>query len=124
MAYQVFQACGGRCGIPRGRLSLSARGMARLSAADLAAVGVTDSATLLIDREARSLAIRAPIEGEAGQLVGNEENGPSRTVWLRGAMLAVGLKPADFHGWHECCVNEDRLEIRFEDSPRKRRQLA
>ena len=124
MAFMVFQACGGRCGIPRGRLSLSARGMARLSAADLAAVGVADSATLLIDREARSLAIRAPIEGEAGQLVGNEENGPSRTVWLRGAMLAVGLKSAPLHGWHTVRVNEDRLEIQFDRSPRKRRQSA
>jgi len=124
VAYQVFQPCGGRCGIPRGRLSLSARGMARLAAADLAAVGVADSATLLIDRERRSLAVRAPLEGEAGQLVGKEKSGPSRTVWLRGAMLAVGLKPADFHGWHECRVSEDRLEIRFEDSPRKRRESA
>ena len=124
MAFQVFQPCGGRCGIPRGRLSLSARGMARLNAADLAAVGVADSATLLIDRERRSLAVRAPLEGEAGQLVGAENGGPSRTVWLRGAMLAVGLKPADFHGWRECRVSEDRLEIHFEGSPRKRRQSA
>ena len=111
MAYEVFKPCGGRSGIPRGMFTLSARGMARCNAKDLAEVGISDRATLLIDRERRSLALRAPIDGEQGQTVSAEDK--SKTIWLKGAMCAIGLNPADFHGWRECYVKEDRLEIQW-----------
>ena len=113
MAFEVFKACGGRFGIPRGAVSLSVRGMARFNRADLAAVGIVDGATILIDREGPSLAIRAPIDGEQGQAVGAENRGPAATVWLAGALKAVGLDPAGLHGWHKCEIVEDRLEIRW-----------
>lgn len=113
MGYEVFKACGGRCGIPRGRLSISGLGMGRFNRADLAAVGIVDRATILVDREGPSLALRAPLDGEAGQTVGAEDGGPCRRVWLAGALRFVGLPPADMHGWHECGVVEDRLEIRW-----------
>lgn len=113
MGFEVFKACGGRFGIPRGAVSLSARGMARFNQADLAAVGIVGGATILIDREGPSLAIRAPIDGEQGQTVGAENRGPAATVWLAGAIKAVGLDPAGLHGWHKCEVVEDRLEIRW-----------
>jgi len=118
MAFTVFQACGGRCGIPRGRLSISGLGMGRFNKADLAAVGIVDRATILVDREGQSLALRAPLDGEAGQTVGTEDGGPCRRVWLAGALRFVGLKPADLHGWHECSVVEDRLEIRWAERGR------
>lgn len=119
MGFEVFQACGGRCGIPRGRLSITGLGMGRFNKADLAAVGIVDGATILIDREGPSLAIRAPIDGEQGQTVGAENRGPAATVWLAGALKAVGLDPAGLHGWHKCEVVEDRLEIRWAERGRE-----
>lgn len=88
--------------------------MGRFNAADLKAVGVGERATILIDRDRRWLAIRAPLECEAGQLVGEEGAGPCRTIWLGGALRELGIDPKLTHGWHGCPTVEDRIEIRLE----------
>ena len=114
MAYEDFNPIGGPGGgIPRGKLSLSARGMARLCKADLAAVGIADRVTILVDRDARSIALREPLEIEQGQTIGVEGKQGGHTVWLAGAMKSMGLKPADFHGWHDLKISEDRIELRI-----------
>jgi hypothetical protein len=115
MAFEVFSSIGGRGGIPRGSLSLTSRGMARFNAADLKAVGVNQAVTILIDRKARSIAVRAPLEGEQGQAVGTENR--AMMVWMAGAMRLIGLTPGELHGWHSCAIVEDRVEIQFKPSP-------
>lgn len=123
MAFQVFTPTGGPGGgIPRGMLSLTSRGMGRFNGSDLAAVGIAERATILIDRERHSMALRGPLECEPGQTVGAEKNERARTIWLAGAMRAVGLEPAEFHGWSVCRVVEDRLEIEFKASGTARRR--
>lgn len=121
MAFEVLEMCGGRSRIPRGKVSVNARGMARLNVGDLKAVGVGARATILIDRDRRWLAIRAPLECEAGQLVGEEDAGPCRTLWLGGALRELGIDPKLTHGWHCCPTVEDRIEVRLELGKRGRK---
>jgi hypothetical protein len=116
MAYEVFSG-GRRGGIPRGMVSLAARGMVRFNAADLVAVGIVDRATILIDREGRSFAVRAPIEGEQGLVCGAENGGRCKTIWLAGAMRAIGIEPEQLAGWRACKAVEDRLQVNCGRSP-------
>ncbi len=120
MAFEVLEACGGRSRIPRGRVSVSARGMGRFNLADLKAIGVGTRATILIDREQLRLAIRAPLECESGQLVGEEGVGPCRAIWLGGALREIGVDPKLAHGWHVCPLVEDRIEVRLELGKRRK----
>lgn len=119
MAFEVFQSLSAKAGIPRGMLSLSPRGMARCNATDLAAVGIVDRATILIDREGRSIALRAPLDIEEGQRVGAEHRGSCKTVWLAGAIKALGALPVSA-GWYPCRIVEDRIEFCLAGATRKR----
>ncbi len=97
--------------VRRGVVRLGVYGMARFHFADLAEVHIASTATILIDRDRPSIALRALLEGEAGYKVGAEESGPVRTVWLAGALKAIGLTPKIAAGLVQCRIVEDRLEL-------------
>lgn len=112
MAFTVMHPGRGRADqVRRGIVRIGVFGMARFHFADLAEVHIAEAATILIDRERPSIAIRALAEGEAGYRVGAEESGPVRTVWLAGALKAIGLAPRTAAGLVPCRIVEDRLEL-------------
>jgi hypothetical protein len=104
MSYTLFQPTGGRCGIPQGRFTLSGKGMGRFNSLDLSAVGVAEQVSILMDHDAKSLALRAPLEGESGVMVNIDGPGGKRRVWLAGALAALGLDGSALRGDHACHV--------------------
>lgn len=124
MAFEVFLPAGGRNGIPRGSCTLTSRGMGRFNPSDLSAVGIDERATILIDRDRGTMALRSPLECEQGQTVGDEMGCIGRTVWLAGAMKAIGLDPTGFAGWQMVRVCEDRLELTLAASAPRRKARA
>lgn len=102
--FAVFQPTAPRCGIPRGRFTISGKGMGRFNSQDLSAVGVADRVTILIDVQSQRLALRAPLEGESGVTVNIDGPGGARRIWLGGALAAMGLNGSTLRGQHACNV--------------------
>jgi hypothetical protein len=114
MAFEVYRDLRR---IGRGNFSVEASGMCRFNGADLAAIGVKDRVTILVDRAARAFALRAPLDCESGQRI-KEAN----RIWLVGAMRNLAVDPLTVLGWHECRIVEDRLELVFNTKAPVRRR--
>lgn len=104
MGFEVFQACGGRCGIPRGRLSISGLGMGRFNKADLAAVGIVDGATILVDREGPSLGAPFLVNAIGVAAMGQQEKSFFDWAGEKGeSLLGGGVLGGNWRlpKWHE-----------------------
>lgn len=88
-----------------GCATIARNGQARFNLDDLRSVGIHESATIMIDRQARTIGIRAPRAGEQQRTV-NRARGESPTVYIGGAMLAMGMKPSEHAGPREVTIKD------------------
>jgi len=97
----------------RGVATIARNGRARFNAQDAEGVGITDRATILIDRDAKRIGIRAPRAGESPRIMKRTARSKSPDVWIGGAMLKIGIRASVNSGLHEVAIENGVLIIDF-----------
>lgn len=113
MAFEVFR---GRIvdrftPVEPGTASLSVNGHARFARDDLASVDITESVTILVDRERRQIGLRKPGKGESPRAVGD-----TRVICIGSAMQALSLSPRTRAGLYEIKRDGNALILDFSEA--------
>ncbi len=95
MAYEVFKTVRNGVFVTPGHVRIAKLGRARFCLEDIRHVGIVTHATVLIDRKARRIGLRAPREGESPMLV-RQSAAELKTadIWISGALQAIGVSIA------------------------------
>ena len=109
MAFEVLKSYISK--LPRGAASLDTKGRVRFSADDLKAVGIDRGVTILIDRKAKLIGIRAPRKCEIPRIVRMNCRSTNYGLWLTGAMSALKIRPEDVAGVHEVEIRDGAIVI-------------
>jgi hypothetical protein len=115
MPFEIYHGAGRGGSIPSGKVSISVNGHARFSVDEIGKVGINQTVTIEIDKDARCIAIRACQRGETPRAVSTPSNG-SRIISLGGALEVIELSAKQVRGWHDVTVLADRLLIDFSEA--------
>jgi hypothetical protein len=116
MAREVYQS-GRTPPMPAGQMALTPSGLGRFAAADLDAADLDEFVTIEIDAEEDQLVLRAPRRGETPRKLNRADKADSRaTLAIGGALLAMGLAPADLAGRHDVVIDDGQLIVSFAKS--------
>lgn len=99
--------------MPAGQMALTPSGLARFTSADLAAAGLREAATIEIDTDERTIWLRAPRRGETPRRITPPKGGACASIALGGALLAIGVNPADVSSRHAVAIDDGQLIVRF-----------
>ena len=110
MSFKVFTPKLRGLPVAPGTVCIDIRGAARITAADLKAVGIAGQATLLIDATGKRIALRRPRENETTVRVSDVENGRTVCVRVGQALKAMGIDAVGVEGRRALTVDtRDRL---------------